>query len=68
MYLTIHRLNGTTLRCVEGQTRLRMSLQFMKKVPVQDAQTLETFYVHELDGKIVEVDEVSHDLENTTSA
>ena len=68
MYTTIHRLNGSTLKCVDGQMRLRLSVQIMEKVPLQDPETQETFYVHEVNGQIVEMDDGSQDRADTLPA
>jgi hypothetical protein len=48
--------------------RLRLSVQIMEKVPLQDPETQETFYVHEVNGQIVEMDDGSQDRADTLPA
>lgn len=65
MTITVRRLNGNTFECVNGDIRLRVGLDVLGKVSVQDIETGETFEVHEVDGQIVILDDGSKDRANT---
>ncbi len=68
MTITVRRLNGNTFECVNGYMRLRVGLDVLGKVSVQDIETGETFDVHEVDGQIVILDDGSKDRANTIAA
>lgn len=65
MTITVRRLNGNTFECLNGHALLRVGLDVMGKVPVQDVETGETFEVHEVDGEIIILDDGSKDRAET---
>ena len=53
MTIIVQRLGGDSLQVVTGHTRLRVGLKAVGKVPVVDAETNETPWVHMVDGQTV---------------
>ena len=53
MTILIRRIDGGTFQPINGHARLRASLEVFGKATVTDAETHETFEVHEVDGLIV---------------
>lgn len=53
MTILIHRIDGRTFQFINGHARLRASLEVFGKATVTDAETNETFEVHEVDGQLV---------------
>lgn len=67
MTILVRRLNESSFECVGGHLRLRVGLDVLGKVPVQDVDTGEIFEVHEVDGQIIILDN-GHDRANTIAA
>lgn len=53
MSILIRRIDGRALQLINGQSRLRASLEVHGKATVTDAETHETFEVHEVQGELV---------------
>lgn len=68
MTILIRRVDGSTFEPIDGHHRLRASLEVFGKATVTDAETLETFEVHEVDGKIVVLDDGSGAVAQTLAA
>lgn len=56
MTITVRRVNGQLLECINGHHRLLAQLQVFGKATVTDTETGESFDVHEVDGQIVALD------------
>lgn len=53
MTIIVRRTNGEAFELLSGRHRLSAALQVFGKATVMDAETTETFEVHQVDGQIV---------------
>jgi hypothetical protein len=68
MSILIRRLDGNSFGLITGKARLRIALDLFGKATVIDAETHETFEVHEVDGEIVILDNGSAAIAQTIAA
>jgi len=55
MSITVRRANGGVFEVVSGARRLKVALNVFGKVAVTDAESGNTFDVHEVDGQLIEL-------------
>jgi hypothetical protein len=68
MNITVRRTNGQTFELTNGVHRLKAQLEVFGKASVTDAETGETFDVHEVDGQIVALDDGRSAIAETVAA